>query len=364
MPVKRGVRTVFYGLCGEGLGHFFRAAFLIPRLVDEGYAVEVFTSGRVADLCQERLKNCRVHRVPGIRMHYRNNTLHLPVTILNYARAAIQGPLGSSVVIRQARRCRLAAIISDYEFFVTVAGWMLQVPVIAFDHQQVATECEIDTRASSELSFNLLCLSNKMTYFRPTSRILTSFFAAPFRKHRRQKHKAIIAPVLRPEVLQRRPVSGKHILVYQTSRTMECLSAILDALPGEKRVYGIGQNLSGQPEQPFNDKSFLDDLASCRFALVNGGHTTLSEALYFGKPMICFPVKGQAEQEINAYYVAKLNYGMSYRNDTKDNIPDFSSFFQQEDRFRETVQSNGKRCGNDDLVDFVLTRLKPPIRIP
>jgi len=131
---------------------------------------------------------------------------------------------------------------------------------------------------------------------------------------------------------------------------------VLNALPGEKRVYGVGPAQSGHPEKPFSESAFLDDLASCRFAIVNGGHTTISEALYYEKPVLCFPVRGQVEQEINASYVAALGFGMDYRP-VSGEVPDFAEFLDRESSIRETLASAPQKCGNDELCRVVLDRL-------
>lgn len=350
--------TIFYGICGEGLGHYSRAAFLVPRLLDAGYCVELFTSGRVAGLCGERFRESRVHRIQGLRMRYRANTLDVPGTILSYASMAAWWPRALLTVTKRARLCRPVAAISDYEPVVAWAASALRIPLIALDHQQVATECEVESASSDALPGLLLRLSNRMTYVRPKLRVMTSFFPAQLRERsgRRRTDRTVIGPILRPEVVQRCPTSGGHIVVYQTSRTLEWLDRILSALPGEKRVYGVGRKQSGQPERAFDEDAFLDDLASCRFAVVNGGHTTISEVLYFGKPVLCFPVRGQAEQEINAYHVAKMGFGRDYRIE-RGEVPDFRGFLRQEKTIRQAIARDGERCGNDDLMRVVLSRL-------
>jgi len=350
--------TVFYGICGEGLGHFSRAAFLVPQLVDAGYSVELFTSGRVAGLCEERFHGCRLHHIQGLHMRYRDNALDAPGTILSYASMVAWWPRALLCVTKRARLCRPVAAISDYEPVVAWAASALRIPLITLDHQQVATECETESASSNGLSFLLLRLSNRMTYPRPKLRIITSFFHAPLREQpqRRRTERAIVGPVLRPEVIRRYPTRGSHVVVYQTSRSLGWLDRILSAFPGEKRVYGVGRKQSRQPERTFSEDAFLDDLASCRFALVNGGHTTITEALYFGKPVLCFPVRGQAEQEINAHYVAKMGFGKDYRAG-KGEVPDFGDFLRQEETILQAIARGKERCGNDDLMRIVLSRL-------
>jgi len=289
-------------------------------------------------------------------MYYRANTLDVVRTTFNYMGMGLRGPFASLHMARLARASRPAAVISDYE---PVAAWTasaLHIPLVTLDHQQVATECEIESASPKALGGVLLRRSNRMTYRNPTLRIITSFFQVPLRERSVKGDRVVIGPVLRPEVPRRTPTNESHIVVYQTSRTFEWLDRVLDALPGEKRVYGAGRKQSGHPERAFSENSFLDDLASCRFVVVNGGHTTISEALYYGKPVLCFPVRGQAEQELNAHYVAKLGFGMDYRP-RPASVPDFSEFLDQEAVIRRTIAGTVERSGNAQLEEILFDRL-------
>jgi uncharacterized protein (TIGR00661 family) len=349
-------RTVLYGICGEGLGHFSRAAFLVPQLLEAGHEVEIFSSGRVADLCDARFPKCRTHRIGGLRMRYRHNRLSTAGTILSYSRMAVWWVPSLLRVRRRGRACRPIGAISDYEPVVAWAAAAMRVPLIALDHQQVATECELGSALPKGLPGKLLRMSNRMTYLRPRLRIITSFFPAPLLRGHRGAERKVIGPVLRPEVVSRSASRGTHVLVYQTSRSLGWLHRILAALPGEKRVYGAGETQSGHSERPFDEEAFIDDLASCRFAVVNGGHTTISEALHFGKPLICLPVRGQAEQELNARLVADTGVGLEYRPE-KGEVPDFADFLRQEEAISATIARSARPCGNDDLLHTVLDRL-------
>ncbi len=127
-------------------------------------------------------------------------------------------------------------------------------------------------------------------------------------------------------------------MLHDYSETLLCIRGYLD-------------------EKKFDEQQFIRDLASCRFAIVNGGHTTLSEALFYGKPVLCFPVKNQTEQEINAQYLAHFGYGEYYQIDGKDEVPDFSSFLKNEEKYRKKVEKEHCACGNRELVDVVLEYL-------
>lgn len=354
---KQKGSTVFYGICGEGLGHYSRATVLIGELLAAGYRVEIFSSRRVGKLCREKFNNCQVHEVSGMQMHYENNTMHLPRTTWNNMKSIFHGPGAFSLIMKRARQCRLAGVISDYEPLTSITGNVLRVPVIAFDHQQVTTECRLEKNLVSSFSMGLLHFSNSTTYPWPSARVITSFFHPPWRKKRSGRERLLVGPILRPEVLTQEVECGDHVLVYQTSATMSSLQTVLDSLPGEKRVYGASSGITGHTLCSFNETDFIRDLATCRFAVVNGGYSTLSEALYFGKPVICFPVKNQAEQEINGHYIRHAGFGECYQIDDENDLPDFSAFLAKIERYREHIADNAIPCGNKKLVEYVLNRL-------
>ena len=81
-------------------------------------------------------------------------------------------------------------------------------------------------------------------------------------------------------------------------------------------VYGFNQE-GRQGNLHFKKKSetgFLEDLASCSYLICGGSHTLLSEALYLGKPVLSFPIKGAFEQYLNAFYLERLGYGRKLDN--------------------------------------------------
>ncbi len=350
--------TVFYGICGEGLGHYSRAAVLIQMLLDAGYRVEIFTSRRVVKLCREKFTNCLVHEVPGMHMCYKDNRMHLLYTLRNNMKSICRGGAGFALIIQQARRCNLMGIISDYEPLTSIIGCVLRVPVIAFDHQQVTTECVIDRKHLSSFQMGLFHFSNATTYPWPSLRVITSFFHPPWRKKHVRHDRCLLGPILRPQVVNTEARSGSHILVYQTSPTMLSLQTVLDNLPGEKRVYGTSEKITGHTLRCFDERSFIHDLATCRFAVVNGGYSTLCEALHFGKPVICFPIGNQVEQVINAWYIRSCGFGEWYQSGSNTILSDFSGFLQHEEEYRQRIVKNRMPCGNNELKKHVLAHLE------
>jgi UDP:flavonoid glycosyltransferase YjiC (YdhE family) len=49
----------------------------------------------------------------------------------------------------------------------------------------------------------------------------------------------------------------------------------------------------------------------------------MTEAFYLRKPYLALPMRGQFEQELNAYWLAKLKYGMNLRRIRSEAIGNF-----------------------------------------
>ena len=62
-------------------------------------------------------------------------------------------------------------------------------------------------------------------------------------------------------------------------------------------------------------EGFLADLAGAAYAIANGGHNLISEALYYGKPLLCFPVGLFYEQLVNAHLLMRAGFGLWHTAD-------------------------------------------------
>ena len=64
-------------------------------------------------------------------------------------------------------------------------------------------------------------------------------------------------------------------------------------------------------------------MAKSKGVICNAGMSTLSEAIYLKKPILCVPLKGQVEQELNAFYLEEKGFGLSAESINLKNIKEF-----------------------------------------
>jgi uncharacterized protein (TIGR00661 family) len=154
-------------------------------------------------------------------------------------------------------------------------------------------------------------------------------------------------------VRERRPSLGDHVVAYQGYTTFKRFFPFLSAIPSKVMVYGFNEDRTeGNLHFKKNSETgFLDDLSSCRYVVCGGSHTLVSEALFYGKPVISFPIKNAFEQFLNALYIERLGYGRYFTGfrPRPEIIPAFEARL---DQCRAAIQKENF-CGNQEIFSLV-----------
>jgi uncharacterized protein (TIGR00661 family) len=202
------------------------------------------------------------------------------------------------------------ALVTDFDSFTSVLGVLLDRPVISVDHQHVLDRFR-HPRAVREAVSGYRFARALVTAKTPRCAhyIVTSFFFP----EPRWGATTLVGPIVRREIAEATPSRGDHVLVYQTTAGDPRLLPALCANRSTRFVlYGLGREeaLGNVELRRFDEARFVRDLASARAVIANGGFTTLSEAVYLGKPVLSIPVRRQPEQEINAAWLDVSGLGM------------------------------------------------------
>jgi len=122
-------------------------------------------------------------------------------------------------------------------------------------------------------------------------------------------------PILRQSVLTLAPSDGGHVLVYLTSGFESFLNLLKSFSRERFLVYGYDRNEQDGhiTYKPFSKTGFLQDLAGSKAVMATAGFTLMTEAFYLRKPYLALPMRGQFEQELNGYLLARLKYGVNLR---------------------------------------------------
>ena len=294
---------ILYGVHGSQHGHAIRALTLARRFSQHEF---LFVTSEDAARILSPEHRVEIFLNPGTR--YKNYSLDLWATV----------KLGAGTLLRRGSElARLGGIIeefkpdvclSDYEYFVPIAAKRAGLPCLSVDHQHVITLCEHDLPASVAFDLHSTSASVKFLFSACSDYLVISFYHPKLKPAARAR---LAPPIHREAVFEHQAKVGEHVLVYQSCSICEQFAPMLKKLDRPVIVYGYGQDAkdSNLTYKSFSESGLLSDMASCAYVICGGGHTLMSEALYYGKPILSLPVKGAFEQWLNAHYLEKLGYG-------------------------------------------------------
>ncbi len=305
---------ILYGVVGEGMGHATRSRVILEHLVSRGHQLKVVVSGRAHRFLTERLAlhpAVSIEEIHGLSLAYSGNRVDKSASLSRNLKGAAKGVRKNLEVYRRVAESGFEPelVISDFESWAALYALNHFLPVISIDNMQVINRCQHDFAVVGKRSrpYRLAKLAVKSKIPGAYHYLVSSFFFPPVRK----KRTTLVPPILRPEVLAAQREPGDHVLVYQTAAANEQLISVLNQLPYEFRLYGMGRegNQANVSLRAFSETGFVDDLRAARAVIAGGGYSLMSEAVHLGVPVFSVPVEQQFEQELNARYLAHLGYG-------------------------------------------------------
>jgi uncharacterized protein (TIGR00661 family) len=310
--------TIFFALSSEGMGHATRALPTIMGLQARGYHVEVFCGGRVAKFLRERLGNV-VNDMFFIPLVYENSTLNMRRSTFN---AFMQFPTFLRHALRvfwRMRKEKPVAVISDFEFISAWFGMFAGMRVILLDNMHVITHGALPEPTTAQDRADKKAVARAVWWNQPVFKraLITSFFQPGLKAGVSPQQVRFVPCAVRPEVtaMRDRIRTDGPVLVYQTSSTNVDLPPTLVGAAEQTGlrfvVYGMGERtpMTGVEFRGFSEQGFLTDLAQSPFVIVNGGHSTIVEALALQKPVLAEPIRRQYEQKANAVGLETLGVG-------------------------------------------------------
>ena len=344
--------NILYGVNGEGSGHSTRAKDCISHLQKQGHTVHVVSFDR-------GLKNLggefEVTEIYGLRIEYVNNRVRYKKTL---AKNLLAVPKAAKSIKDLTRRCegwQIDLVVTDFEPLSCKVGHKLGLPVIAIDNQHTITNCEVEIPKKYRKDAAAANLVTKLMTPKADAYLMISFFDAPILK----KRSFLFTPLLRREIIEAKPTSGEHVLVYVTAPSPQLID-ILKRVRAKFIAYGFGRE--GEDgnitfKKPSLD-GFMRDLLSSKAIVANSGFSLISEALYLGKPYLAVPVASQFEQIFNAYYIGKMGYGAYWEELDKEKV---DSFLFNLDVYREKLASYPRQDNSKLLakLDSLIAELLP-----
>jgi uncharacterized protein (TIGR00661 family) len=332
---------ILYGVHGIGHGHAVRALTIARHFGEHEFLFVSHDTG-AAILSRE----FRVEECPNPPTVIRGHRVDLLATVIGSLQVRSRSRAHIRHLLDLMDRFQPDVTMSDYEYFLPRAARRAGLPCLSIDHQHVITCCHHSVPWTQYPSYLSTSYAVGSMFSRASDYLVISFFQTPVKPRARAK---VLPPLLRESVLQRRPAPGGHVVAYQGYTTFKRFFPFLSAIPSPVMVYGFNEErIEGNLHFKKNSEAgFLDDLSTCRYVVCGGSHTLMSEALFYGKPVISFPIKNAFEQFLNALYIERLGYGRSLMgfHPPPEIIPEFEARLGH---YRENIQT-GRFCGNEEI---------------
>jgi uncharacterized protein (TIGR00661 family) len=336
---------ILYGVHGTGHGHAVRALTIARHFPEHEFLFVSHDTG-AAILGRE----FPVEVCPNPPTIISGHRVDVAATLIASFKVKCQSRRYLRRVLDIMDRFQPDVTMSDYEYFLPQAARRAGVPCLSTDHQHVITCCRHPVPWTQYPSYLSTSVAVGSLFSRATDYLVISFFPAPLKPGVRAK---ILPPVLRESVRACRPRRGEHVVAYQGYTTFKRFFPFLSAIPSKVMVYGFDEErTAGNLHfKKTSEAGFLDDLSSCRYVVCGGSHTLISEALFYGKPVISFPIKGAFEQFLNAFYLARLGYGRYFTgfHPRPEIIPAFEAGLEG---CQDNIQA-GNFCGNQEIFGLV-----------
>jgi uncharacterized protein (TIGR00661 family) len=338
---------ILYGVHGTGHGHAVRALTIARHFTGLGHQVLFVSHGTGAAILRREFP---VEDIPNPATPIRGHKVALAATIYSSLAVRSRSRIYINQILRLMERFQPDVTMSDYEYFVPRAARRAGVPCLSVDHQHVITASRHPVPWSQFPGYLSTAWAVRTFFSRADDYLVISFFRPPVKPGVRAR---ILPPLLRETVLERRPRPGDHVVAYQGYTTFKRFLPFLRAIPSKVMVYGFDhEGADGNLHfKKTSETGFLDDLSSCRYVVCGGSHTLISEALYYGKPVISFPIQGAFEQFLNAFYLEHLGYGRYFTglNPRPEIIPAFEAQLAD---FQSQI-SRENFCGNPEIFALV-----------
>jgi len=325
--------VLYFGVNSEGMGHATRALPLLQGLAQH-YDLHVFCGGRALKYLRPHVPH--IHEVWHLNLIYEDNRLLLHRTIWEALKTAPAMAYSGFALAARCLREEPVAVVTDYEPMTGWGGLLSGTPVICIDNQHVITHGDYRPprdRAERDAK-QVMRNSNFWNHPLKQRTLITHFFQPPLLPGAEEKGVRYVPTTARPQVLERvgRTRTDGPVLVYQTSSSNTDLLGTLGkahALSGMRfAVYGHCEPgarpaPAGVTVRPFSETAFFDDMAAAPFVVVNGGHSTINEALALHKPVLAEPIRDQYEQATNVIGLETLGVGRGTGKLSVEDLLDF-----------------------------------------
>lgn len=330
---------IFFSVSGEGRGHAARARTIVEALRDR-HEFTLFSYGMAYDFlagAYRESSDVEVRRIPGMEFRYTGQQLDYFKSVLGAIPFMLNQRKPVDDLATAIRRERVDLVVTDFEPLLPRAAERCGVPYVSLDHQHFLVVNDLSS-LPWPLRWRawLMGLSVPHFYRRQAKTIVSSFYAPPVKASARNVVQTGV--LLRNEILRAKPTDGGRLLAYMRRFENPALIETLANCGLPVRLYGLGVRppVGGVEFREIDERTFVEDLVSCRALVSSAGNQLVGEALYLKKPVLAIPERGNFEQAVNAHFLKQMACG-DWVADEAFGPASLTRFLARLDEFRERI---------------------------
>jgi uncharacterized protein (TIGR00661 family) len=336
-------RKFIFAVQGEGRGHLTQAIAAYELLTAHGHEVVAVLIGssqrrEIPAFVKERIKvPVLTYPSPNFYTDKEHKSIRLGKTILENLRRLKSFRKGIQLIRSTIDELQADVLINFYEPLIGISSFFQKLPVkiVSIAHQYIYLHPEFQFPANSPAKEKWI-LKNYSALTGKGSDALLALSFYPMQQNRLGSL-TVMPPLLRKEVFEQDVFNGRHLLVYllnagykndiiewhrqHPEQEIHCFTDC----PSVKGRYDYDETLFFHS---LDDKKFLRFMANAKALVTTAGFESVSEALYFGKPVLMVPVQGHFEQWCNARDGAKAGAGIYADKFELNAIAAFLPFYQ------------------------------------
>jgi uncharacterized protein (TIGR00661 family) len=200
---------IFYGICGEGMGHGGRSIALIERLVALGHRVTIFTYTDAFRLLSDA--GYEPHAIEGIRFCQKpDGAVDLWRTAWDFGGFLRRRRASLDLIRQMALDERPDLFLTDFEPLTALAAASLRAECVSIDNQHrfchpLGRDFPLYLQAYGRMAGEFV----RRWIKRPRECIVAVFHHCPESRHYRH-----VDALMRQRITQLEPAAGNHVLLY------------------------------------------------------------------------------------------------------------------------------------------------------
>jgi uncharacterized protein (TIGR00661 family) len=310
---------IVYGVAGQGSGHSSRAREMATHLLNAGHQVRLVSYDRGYRNLKDDFD---VFETEGLCIASADNRVSVVRTFTENLKRLPSGHKRLQQLRKQLfKQFQPDCVITDFEPMTAYLASHYDVPLISLDNQHRMRYMRYDYPRDMKVDRRVTKSIIQAMVPRPDVSLVITFYFGEVKNERT----FLFPPILRREVLEAEATQGEHVLVYLTDGYESLLEILAEFRRERFLVYGYDRDETegALTFKPFSREGFLNDLASSKAVMATAGFTLISEALHLHKPYLAMPMDGQFEQQLNAFQLEGLGYGVNVRKPTRKIVGDF-----------------------------------------